>query len=97
VLTFKVDGESLTMTTPAGRSYSAKLDGTDAPYKGNSGINGVSVMRLSKGTIVEIDKHDGKEVKVTRLMIDPADTRTLEVIVADSLRGTSTLLVAHKQ
>jgi hypothetical protein len=96
-LTFKVDGESLTMTTPAGQSYSAKLDGTDAPYKGNSGINGVSVMRLTKGTIVETDKHDGKEVKATRLMIDPADTRTLEMIVTDSLRGTSTLLVAHKQ
>jgi hypothetical protein len=97
MLTFKVDGESLKMTTPAGQSYSAKLDGTDAPYKGNSGINGVSVMRLTKGTIVETAKHDGKEVKVTRLMIDPADTRTLEMIVTDSLRGTSTLLVAHKQ
>ena len=96
-LTFKVDGESLNMTTMAGQSYTAKLDGTDAPYKGNSGINGVSVMRLSKGTIVETAKYDGKEVKVTRLMIDPADTRTLEMIVTDSLRGTSTLLVAHKQ
>jgi hypothetical protein len=58
-LTFKVDGESLTMTTPAGQSYSAKLDGTDAPYKGNSGINGVSVMRLTKGTIVRQTRRKG--------------------------------------
>jgi hypothetical protein len=97
MLTFKVEGDNLNMTTPAGQSYSAKLDGTDAPYKGSSGINRVSVMRLSKGTIVETDKHDGKEVKVLRLMIDPADTKKMQIIVADSLRGTSTLLVADKQ
>jgi hypothetical protein len=97
ILTFKADGDSMNMSTPAGQSYSARLDGTDAPYKGNSAINGVSVTRLSKGTIVETDKHDGKEVRVTRIMIDPADTKTLDMIVTDSLRGTSTLLVAHKQ
>jgi hypothetical protein len=96
-LTFKVEGDNLSMTTPAGQSYSAKLDGTDAPCKGSSGINRVSVMRLSKGTIVETDKHDGKEVKVMRLMIDPGDSKKMEIIVADSLRRTSTLLVADKQ
>jgi len=96
MLTFKVEGDNLSMTTPAGQSYSAKLDGTDAPYKGSSGINRVSVMRLSKGTIVETDKHDGKEVKVMRLMVDPNDTRKMEIIVTDSQRGTSTL-VADKQ
>jgi len=97
LLTFKVDGDSLNMNTPAGQSYSAKLDGTDAPYKGNSGINGVSVMRLGKGTVEETDKRDGKAVRVTRLMVDPGDTKTMELIVTDSLRGTTTVFVTHKQ
>jgi hypothetical protein len=97
MFTFKVDGDILNMAMPAGRSYSAKLDGTDAPYKGNSVVNGVSVMRLGKATIEETDKHDGKAVKVTRLMVDPADTKTMEMIVTDRLRGTTTVFVAHKQ
>jgi len=35
--TYKVEGDSLTMTTPTGQSYTAKLDGTEAPYKGDPG------------------------------------------------------------
>jgi hypothetical protein len=41
--TFKADRESLNMTNPMGQSYTAKLDGTDAPYKGVRGINSVSI------------------------------------------------------
>jgi hypothetical protein len=54
-------------------------------------------MRQGKATIEETDKHDGKAVKVTRLMVDPADTKTMEMIVTDRLRGTTTVFVAHKQ
>jgi hypothetical protein len=97
LLTLKVDGDRLNMNTLAGQSYSAKLDGTDAPYKGNSGISGVSVMRLGKATVEETAKRDGKAVKVTRLMVDPGDTKTMELIVTDSLHGTTTVFVAHKQ
>lgn len=31
---YKVNGDEITMTSPAGQSYMAKLDGTDAPMKG---------------------------------------------------------------
>ncbi len=46
--TSRVEGDSLNMTSPTGQSYAAKLDGTDAPYKGDPGIDVVSVMRLGK-------------------------------------------------
>jgi hypothetical protein len=36
-ITFKVEGDSLSMTNQNGQSYVAKLDGTDAPYKGDPG------------------------------------------------------------
>src|SRR5467141_815228 len=32
--TFKLEGDTFTMNNPTGPSYTAKLDGTDAPYKG---------------------------------------------------------------
>lgn len=97
MLTFRVDGDTLTMTTPAAQSYTAKLDGTEAPYKGNFGSDKVSVVRLGKDTVEETNKRDGKPIKVTRLMVDPGDTKTMEMIVTDSLRGTTTVFVAHKQ
>ena len=40
--TYKVSGDELTMTNPTGQSYTAKLDGTDAPYKGDPGTTSVS-------------------------------------------------------
>lgn len=98
LFTFKVEGDSLGMSNPTGQSYTAKLDGTEAPYKGDAGINSVSVMRLGKYTFEETDKRDGKVVKTKRVMlVTPGDGKTMDMIVTDNIRGTSTLLVATKQ
>jgi hypothetical protein len=85
------------MTSSTGQSYSAKLDGTDAPYKGDPGVSSVSVKRLSDKTFEETDKRDGKAIRVKRMMIDPADLKTVNTIVTDNLTGASKLLVATKQ
>jgi hypothetical protein len=98
-LTFilKIEGDTLTMSNPTGQSYVAKLDATDAPYKGDPGISSVSVRRLSDKTIEETDKRDGKPTRTKRMMIDPADLKTVSTIVTDNLTGNSMLLVATKQ
>ncbi|MFZ0731214.1 MAG: hypothetical protein WAM79_02700 [Candidatus Sulfotelmatobacter sp.] len=44
--TYKVNGNELTMTNPTGQSYTAKLDGTEAPYKGDPGTTSVSLKML---------------------------------------------------
>jgi hypothetical protein len=95
--TLKVEGDTLTMTSSTGQSYSAKLDGTDAPYKGDPGVSSVSVKRLSDKTFEETDKRDGKAIRVKRMMIYPADLKTVNTIVTDNLTGASKLLVATKQ
>jgi hypothetical protein len=95
--TLRVEDDTLTMTNPVGESYSAKLDGTEAPYKGDPAVRSVSVRKLSKGTFEETDLHDGKPIRVRRMMIDPADLKTVNTIVTDNLNGASTLLVATKQ
>lgn len=95
--TFKVDGDSLSMTNLTGQSYTAKLDGTDAPYKGDSGINSVSILRLGKDTFMETDKRVGKTVTTRRFMVTPPDGKTMTVIVGDELTGAATVLAAVKQ
>ncbi len=95
-ITYKLEGDTLNMTSPTGQSYSAKLDGTDAPYKGDPGTTTVSVKRLGKNTIEETHKRDGKVTSVVRLGISGTG-KTMAVAVNDKLRGTTTQFVAEKQ
>lgn len=96
LVTFKVEGDSLSMSTLTGQSYVAKLDGTEAPYKGDPGITTVSVKSMDKNTIEETDKRDGKVITVARSTVAP-DGKTLTVKVEDKLHGTHSEFTASKQ
>lgn len=65
-VTYKVSGDELTMTTPTGQSYTAKLDGTEAPYKGDPGTDGISVKMRGKDTLGETDKRGDKVIGVSK-------------------------------
>jgi hypothetical protein len=95
-MTYKVDGHNLNMSTPTGQSYSAKMDGTDSPYNGDPGTTSVSVKSLSKNSVQETDKRNGKIISVSKMSIEP-DGKTMDIQVADRLRGTSMSLVAIKE
>ncbi len=69
LVTLKLEGDTLSMNTPTGASYSAKLDGTEAPYKGDPGITSVSVKRMGKNSFEETDKRDGKVISVTKITV----------------------------
>jgi len=94
--TYKVNGDELTMTTPTGQSYTAKLDGTDAPYKGDPGTTSVSVKMHGKDTLEEIDKRDGKVIGIGRMTV-AADGKTAKLVFEDKLHGTTTKGEAMKQ
>ena len=94
--TYKMNGNELTMTNPAGQSYTAKLDGTDAPVKGDPGITGVSVRMLGKDTLQETLKRDGKVISIAKLTVS-ADGKTAKWIVDDKLQGTTVKGSAQKQ
>ena len=96
LLTFKVEGDTLTMNNPTGQGYTAKLDGTDAPYKGDPGTTSVSVKKLGKNTIEETDKRDGKVIGIYRMTVGP-DGKTMTIAITDKLRGTSSQYAAEKQ
>ena len=94
--TYKVSGDELTMTTPTGQSYTAKLNGTEAPYKGDPGTTGVSVKMSGKDTLVETDKRGDKVLSVSKMTLDP-DGKTAKIMVEDKLHGTTSQFVAMKQ
>ncbi|QNK02693.1 hypothetical protein [Dyella telluris] len=95
-ITFKQEGGALTMTTPTGQSYTAKLDGTEAPYKGDPGISSVTVKQTGKASMVETDKRDGKVVGVVTSVIS-ADGKSMNVVFDDKLRNRTMSFVAIKQ
>lgn len=72
--TFHVSGNVLSMSDKLGRSFTARLDGADAPYSGSPQFTSVSVRLLDSRTIEERDKSHGRVVKITRWTVDPDGT-----------------------
>lgn len=63
--TYKVSGDSLAMSDKMGRSFTAKLDGTPAPYNSDPDFNMVSLKLLGPSSLEETDLRDAKPFKVT--------------------------------
>ena len=96
VWTYKVSGNEVTMTTPTGQSYTAKLDGTEAPFKGDPGTTSVSVKMIGKNTIEETDKRDGKVIGTWKMMVS-ADGKSAKGTSVDSLSNRTTSYDIAKQ
>jgi len=86
----------LTMSNQTGQSYTAKLDGTEAPYKGDPGTTSVSVKKTGPNGIDETDKRDGKVISIAHMTVS-ADGKTLTFAVEDKLHGTTAKFTAQKQ
>jgi hypothetical protein len=95
-ITYKVSGDSFSMSSPTGQGYTAKMDGTEAPYKGDPGTTSVSVKKMDKNTMEETDKRDGKVISVAHMIVS-ADGKTMTLKVEDKLHGTSSEFTAMKQ
>jgi hypothetical protein len=94
--TYKLSGDELSMTSPTGQSYTAKLDGTETAYKGDPGVSSVSVKSMGKDMLEETDKRDGKVISVTKMTVGP-DGKTMSIVSADKLHGTTSHFVATKE
>ena len=67
----------LTMTSPLGDSFTAKMDGTEAPLKGDRGADRVSVKRIDANTLEQTYKLEGKVVSITKMILSP-DGKTMK-------------------
>ena len=95
-VTYKTAGDTLNMSTVGGQSYSAKMDGSDAPMKGNAGVTTVSVKMVGKNVLEEVDKRDGKVVSASKMTID-ASGKTAKVDWENKLANTTGSYVMVKQ
>jgi hypothetical protein len=96
VWSYKVSGDEITMTSPTGQTYTAKLDGTDAPMNGDPGVTSVSVKMSGKNTLEETDKRDGKVIAVFTMTVG-ADGKTAKATNDDKLQNKTTSFDAMKQ
>ncbi len=94
--TYKVDGDMLTMSYPTGQTYTAKMNGTEAPMKGDPGVTTVSVKMMGKDTLEETDRRDGKVISVTKSTVS-SDGKTMKIDSDDKLHGSTMKFEAMKQ
>ena len=87
-VTYKAEGVYLEHEHPERTGHAAKLDGTEAPYKGDPGTTSVSVKKVEKNTIEETDKRDGKVISVLRLTV-AADGKSMTFAVDATACTTS--------
>ena len=95
-VTFKVSGDTLTMTSPTGQKYTAKMDGSDTPMSGDPGVTMVSVKKMGPNAVQETDKRGSKVVSVATMTVS-ADGKKMHVVVQDKERGTSMSYDQNKQ
>jgi hypothetical protein len=88
-VTFKTDGDMLTMSDPTGQAYTAKMDGTQAAYTGDPGTNWVSVKKVGMRTIVETDMRGKKVVSKTRMTVSK-DGKSMSVSSYDAMHDRTT-------
>jgi hypothetical protein len=95
-VTYKTQGDMITMTSPTGQKYTAKTDGTDAPIAGDPGLTTVSVKMTGKNMLQETDKRGGKVIAVIDMTL-AADGKSISIAYSDKQRGTTTSYKATKQ
>jgi hypothetical protein len=92
--TYKISGDALTMSDRMGRSFTARLDGTDVPYKGDPQYTSVSVKMIDSRTMEESDKKGGKVVQINRWSVSP-DGQTIHASF-DNTKGKVQHQDGHK-
>jgi hypothetical protein len=94
--TYKVNGDELSMSTPVGESYTAKLDGNDYPVKGTPSHDMVSLKKIDAHSIEETDKRKGTVIEVDRITVSP-DGKTMTIVATNKLTDRTSTFVANKQ
>ncbi len=93
-VTYKTTGDQLTMTTPTGETYTAKLDGTDAPVTGSYTFDTVSVKKIDARTLEETEKRAGTVVEVNKITVNG---KTMTIVSDNKLSDrTSTFTATRK-
>ena len=94
-VTISADDTMFHLSTPAGQSFDAKLDGTETPIKGDIGGTTASVKKLGPGSYQETDRRGGKVTDIYTMTVG-ADGK-LNFKDENKLDGSTSTSVANKQ
>jgi hypothetical protein len=96
ISTWKSAGDGLSMSTPTGESWEAKVDGKDYPVKGTYANETVSLKKLSDRSIEATFKRDGKVESVDKIMVSP-DGKKMTTVADNKRLGRVSTFVDEKQ
>ncbi len=96
VISFKTEGNKISMNAPTGQSYTATFGGPAVPIKGDTGGTFAQVKKVDAHSFVETDTQKGKVSSVATISISP-DGKTMTAVIDDKLHGTKTEYKAMKQ
>ncbi len=94
--TYKTNGDEITMSEPTGETYTAKLDGSDAPVKGAYGYDSVSLKKINTRSIEETDKRGGQVVDVSTMTVS-ADGKKMTIVDTSKPTDRTSTYIATKQ
>jgi hypothetical protein len=96
VMTYKLAGKALSFSMPTGESFTATIDGPEAPFKGDPGTDTVSIKRISATTLQETDKKDGKVVFIGKMSVPPGG-RVMELTYTNMRNDRTVQMKAYKE
>ena len=79
-----------------GETYTAKLDGSDAPVKGAYGYDTVSLKKINARSIEETDKRGGDVIDVSTMTVSP-DGKKMTIVDTNKKTDRTSTYVATKQ
>lgn len=94
--TWKSVGDGLSISTPTGFGWEAKLDGKDCPVKGTYANETVSLKRLGDRSIEVTYKREGKIVTVEKITVSP-DGKKRTTVADNKLTGRVSTFTDEKQ
>lgn len=94
-IAFRVDGDTVHMSSPSGQSYTAEVGGPEVAIKGDTGGTMVAVDRPAPNSLRETYKRDGKVISVTTITV--ADDSTMTGVSENKQNGSVTRWTAAKQ
>jgi hypothetical protein len=96
LVTYRLVGNVLHMSTPTGQSYEAAVGGAPVPIHGDNAATMAAVRRLGPATLQETDTRGGKPVGIATMTLG-RDGRTMNVVYEDKVQATRMAYKAVKQ
>ena len=94
--TWKVAGDEVSMSTPTGESWQAKVGGGESPVKGIYANETVSVKKMGPREIEVTYKRDGKLYSVSKISVS-ADGKKMTEVVDNKQTGRVSTYIDEKQ